>query len=218
MAITTLKRFIHKFYWPVQTLVLSQEIHTHTFQVVMQAQIKRYEIYHNILTRKWLQLKLAVSYLFSKEEPISIVAIDGAIICGNTFLKRQIHEKKEGGAWCNSPCAFTPCLPWNNQIWINIRFLFLTLLDYLWCLQFILRLKDKIFALYNSILSLLLLPILRNFWNLIDWGRTYLSFIDLTDQIEVKVARERVFNYHPWYLQNYKQEENSCFRSLKTEK
>ena len=44
-----------------------------------------------------MQLKLAVSFLFSKEEPISIVAIDGTIICGNTFLKRQILENKEGG-------------------------------------------------------------------------------------------------------------------------
>ena len=61
------------------------------------------------------QFKLAVPYLFTwrkgnpsrrvtfppckdglgKEEPPPIFAIYGTIICGNTFLKGQIHEKSE---------------------------------------------------------------------------------------------------------------------------
>ena len=39
--------------------------------------------------------KLAVPYRFRNEEPLPLVVIYRTIICGNTFLKDQIHGKSE---------------------------------------------------------------------------------------------------------------------------
>ena len=57
---------------------------------------------------------------------------------------------------------------------------------------FILRLKDKVSALTAFFL--------RNFFNLIARVRTSLSLTVLIDQIELRLASERVFKYQSWYL------------------
>ena len=93
-------------------------------------------------------------------------------------------------------CAFTQWLPWNNSYLLYHRLdKKASLSDTSWLpvmSLFILGLKEKNICFIKQDF-VVIFHLLRNFFNLIGWGKTYLNLIDLTDRIEQKLARKITF-------------------------
>ena len=120
-------------------------------------------------------------------------------------------------------CALTQWLPWNNSYLLLYHRLDkkASLSDTSWLpvmSLFILGLKEKNICFIKQHF-VVILHLLRNFFNLIGWGKTYLNLIDLTDRIEQKLARKIIFfdNICGIYT-NYRQHKKSCFSSHKAAK